>query len=50
VPPAALAGLARGAVDDALAGGLALDGDTAPLTALLAVLDQGDRSFNIIEP
>jgi alkyl sulfatase BDS1-like metallo-beta-lactamase superfamily hydrolase len=50
VPPEALAGLARGAVEDAIAGGLALDGDTAALTSLLGILDPGDRSFNIIEP
>ena len=50
VPSAALGGLAAGALEQAVAAGLTMDGDQATLQSLLSVLDPGDPGFNIIEP
>ncbi len=50
VPKAAIAAVAAGSVDAAVAAGLTLDGDASLLQQLLGVLDPGDPGFNIITP
>lgn len=50
VPQAAIAGVASGSVDAAVAAGLALDGDASVLQQILSVLDPGDPGFNVITP
>ncbi|MGN6128076.1 MAG: alkyl/aryl-sulfatase [Humibacter sp.] len=50
VPKPAIAALATGSVDGAVAAGATLDGDASVLQQVLAVLEPGDPDFNIIEP
>jgi alkyl sulfatase BDS1-like metallo-beta-lactamase superfamily hydrolase len=50
VPQAAIAALAAGSVEAAVAAGVTLDGDAAVLQQVLAVLDPGDPDFAIITP
>jgi alkyl sulfatase BDS1-like metallo-beta-lactamase superfamily hydrolase len=50
VPASAIAALAAGSVDGAVAAGLTLDGDESVLHQLLGVLDPGDPDFAIVTP
>lgn len=50
VPQAAIASLASGSIDDAIAAGTTFDGDPSILQQVLAVLEPGDPGFNVIEP
>jgi alkyl sulfatase BDS1-like metallo-beta-lactamase superfamily hydrolase len=50
VPKSALAPLAMGDLDAAAAAGMSLDGDAGALQQVLAVLQPGNPSFNIVEP
>jgi alkyl sulfatase BDS1-like metallo-beta-lactamase superfamily hydrolase len=50
VPQAAIAALASGSVEGAVAAGTAFEGDVSVLPQLLGVLSPGDPGFAIIEP
>lgn len=50
VPQTAIAALASGSIDAAVAAGTTFDGDESHLQRLLGVLDGGDPGFDIVEP